>query len=232
MPSVPETHPSTARLVELLDGIPAERIQPIYDRHGVENGRGAEALAREISLDGASTVMSVLRRWKGVPYAVIVRDVARKMNVRAGNDEPVPAIELRLLEELVRSYLQKANAEEREQVQKYLQKAGNDHQTQLGEMVSGAMAVGTLALIMEKIGRHAVAEVVRWIVLRTATRRAATEAARRASSIAGWAVPFLNVALVGWTVADIAGPAFRKTVPTVLEVALLRLEYASEDFEG
>jgi uncharacterized protein YaaW (UPF0174 family) len=38
----------------------------------------------------------------------------------------------------------------------------------------------------------------------------------------------LNVIMVGWTVVDIAGPAFRKTVPTVIEIALLRLEYGSE----
>jgi uncharacterized protein YaaW (UPF0174 family) len=34
--------------------------------------------------------------------------------------------------------------------------------------------------------------------------------------------------MIVWTVVDIAGPAFRKTVPTAIEIALLRLEYGEE----
>jgi uncharacterized protein YaaW (UPF0174 family) len=35
--------------------------------------------------------------------------------------------------------------------------------------------------------------------------------------------------MVGWTIRDIAGPAFRKSVPSVLEIALLRMEYSPQE---
>ena len=41
--------------------------------------------------------------------------------------------------------------------------------------------------------------------------------------LAGAVIPGLNVLLGAWTLYEIAGPAFRKTVPTVIEVAMLRL---------
>jgi uncharacterized protein YaaW (UPF0174 family) len=47
--------------------------------------------------------------------------------------------------------------------------------------------------------------------------------------VASYAIPLLNVVMVGWVLSDIAGPAFRKTVPTVVEVALLRMEFSPSD---
>lgn len=31
--------------------------------------------------------------------------------------------------------------------------------------------------------------------------------------------------MVGWTIVDLAGPAFRRTVPTAIDIAVLRLEF-------
>ena len=39
------------------------------------------------------------------------------------------------------------------------------------------------------------------------------------------AIPVVNVAMTAGLAVSVAGPAYRKTVPTVLDVALLRLEY-------
>jgi len=43
----------------------------------------------------------------------------------------------------------------------------------------------------------------------------------------GAVLPFLNVALAGIALAGLAGPAFRKTIPTVVEIALLRMNVGS-----
>jgi uncharacterized protein YaaW (UPF0174 family) len=231
MLSTVQLHPSDKALVELFDRVPAERLQLIYERHRVQPEAGTAELVKRISLDGASTVVSALRKWRGVPYETIVRDVAGKMKVKTDHGESIGSIELSLLEEIVRRYLQNASPQEREQVREILQQAGKEHRLGLAEIARGSLAVGTLAMVVKRIGQHAAAEVVRWVVLRNAAQKVASEAARRATQIAGWAVPVLNVVFVGWTVMDIAGPAFRKTVPTVLEVALLRLEYAGEQLE-
>ncbi len=228
MSSTRQTHPSDSELAALFGRVPPDRLAPIYQRHRLDADAGVDELIRKICLDGGSTIMSALRKWNGVPYAAVVRDVAGKMNVKTEPDEPVFSIELKLLEEMIRRYLQNASPGEREQVQRYLEQAGKEHRIRVGEIARGSLAVGTMAMMVKRIGQHAAAEIVRQVVLRNAAQKVASEAARRATQIAGWGVPFLNVVFVGWTVADIAGPAFRKTVPTVLEVALLRLEFADE----
>lgn len=228
MSSTPQTHPSNVELMELFSQVPHDRLSPIYERHCVDANAGLDALVKKICLDGGSTIMSALRKWNGVPYAAVVRDVASKMNVRLEPNEGVFNIELKLLEEMIRRYVQNASPQEREQVQNYLQQAGRENRVRTVEIAKGSMAVGTMAMLVKRIGQHAAAEIVRQVVLRHTAKKVASEAARRATQIAGWGVPFLNIVFVGWTVTDIAGPAYRKTVPTVLEVALLRLEYASE----
>jgi len=231
MLSTPKAHPSDIELAELLRRVPPDRLSPIYERHGVNADSGEHELVRKICLDGGSTIMSALRKWNGVPYAAVVRDVAGKMNVRTEPSEEVFSIEIKLLEEMIRRFLQNASPQEREQVQRYLSRAGSEHRIRMVEIARGSLAVGTVAMMIKHIGQHASAEIVRQVVLRSTAQKVASEAARRATQIAGWGVPFLNVVFVGWTVADIAGPAFRKTVPTVLEVALLRLEYTSEKLQ-
>ena len=37
--------------------------------------------------------------------------------------------------------------------------------------------------------------------------------------------PVGMAALTGWTVWDIAGPAYRVTIPAVLQIAMMRVEY-------
>ena len=53
--------------------------------------------------------------------------------------------------------------------------------------------------------------------------RQTTAAAKKSAQLAGYAVPGLNIFMGLLTLNDIAGPAYRKTVPTVIELALLRM---------
>ena len=81
MSSTPKAHPSNIELAELFRRVPPDRLTPIYERHRVNTGAGVHELVRKICLDGGSTIMSALRKWNGVPYAAVVKDVATKMNV-------------------------------------------------------------------------------------------------------------------------------------------------------
>ena len=99
----PVLHPSDAMLMDLFREAPPDRLEPIYKRHGVATSDGVELLVSEICLDGANSVMSVIRGGSGVPYESIVRSVADRIKVKANKNESLQAIEIRLLENLISS---------------------------------------------------------------------------------------------------------------------------------
>lgn len=211
----------------LLGRVPKDRTKPIYQRHDVEKSKGVDGLIDEICLDGANTIASIFRGWEGVDYGEIVGDVAEQLGIDTGKRSP-RKLELAILEVIIQKYLENASPEEREKIAEVLGKAGADFERFGAAAAKGAFAAGALALLIKEIGQKVVAQVVGKIMLRIAGRQAAKEAGKRAAQFAGLAIPVLNVVMIGWTIVDIAGPAFRKTVPTVIEIALLRLEYESE----
>lgn len=217
----------TSETKAMLGRVPAERLEPIYLRHEVAPSQGPQALLDEVCLDGANTIASIFRGWDGVEYDEVVRDVADQLNVEASHSEP-RELEVEIIAFVVQKYLAGATPEQREQVADVLRSAGADFNRMKADILKGAFAAGTLALLIRQVGQKVVAQVVGKIMLRIAGRQAAKEASKRAAQLAGMAIPLLNVVMIGWTVVDIAGPAFRKTVPTVIEVALLRLEYGEE----
>jgi uncharacterized protein YaaW (UPF0174 family) len=212
---------------KVLGRVPADRLAPIYERHDIAPSQGPKALLDEICLDGSNTIASMLRGWEGVRYEEIVGDVAEQLGLAPGEKKP-REIELQILEFIIQKYLANATPEERENLSDVLKQAGADFNRMGAEIRNGVLTAGTLALLIRAVGQKVVAEAVGKVFLRIVSRQAAREAGKRAAAIAGFAIPLLNVVMIGWTVIDIAGPAFRKTVPTVIEIALLRMEHGEE----
>ena len=215
---------SNKRLKKLFSQIPEEKMFPIYERHGIEPQEGPNDLVDEIRLDGSNTITSLFRGWEGVDYDEIVRDVASKMDVPYADTEDERKIETRLLEKLIEKYLKNASPEERENVKEILGEAGEEYMGNPRHLLEG----GLLGFLISNVGRQVTAQIVERIVLYIMARQGVKQAGKAAAQIAGFAVPILNIVLATWTVIDVAGPAFRKTVPTVLEVALYRLQYETE----
>ena len=212
---------SSKRLVSLFGDVPKERLKPLFDRHGVEPSEGMRELVDEIRLDGSNTIASLFRGREGVPYLEIVRDVAEKMKVDYDENQAEDVIEYAILGKVIQEFLEKASPEERKEVDKVLDKAGKKYRDQIW----GGLSTGALAVLINTVGKKIIARVVQKIVVGIAARQGAKEAGKRVFQAAGYAVPLLNVAMIAWTVIDIAGPAFRKTAPTIIEIALLRLEF-------
>ncbi|MGH8068137.1 MAG: hypothetical protein ACRERE_23475 [Candidatus Entotheonellia bacterium] len=225
------SYPSNNRLVDLLRQVPAERLRSLYARHGVDPAAGPGELVREICLDGANTIASLFRGRKGVPYIDLVRDVAEKMGVKDDifirrNERK---IELAVLESVIRQYLAKATEAEREEIHRILKEVAQDHQEVWRHFLIGG---GALTMLLAQLGPKVVTEVVQRIVASIIGRQLTLGALKGGAGIVGLAVPLLNVAMIGWTIVDLAGPAFRKTIPTVIEIALLRLEFEGQAVIG
>lgn len=207
-----------------------ERLEPLFDRHGLDPEDGVSELVEEIKLDGANTIASAFRRGRGVGYDVVIRDVARKLKLKLKRAAPEVDLERRVLDAVLERYIDGASAAQRVQIEDEIRGAlvaAERDASELGAILTkGAWAAGSLTALVNAVGQQAVAAVVKRIVLTTAGQAAAGVAARQAAMVASYAIPLLNVVMVGWVLADITGPAFRKTVPTVVEIALLRMEFA------
>lgn len=212
------------RLMILLSKVPNEDIKPLYERHRVGPGKMVKDLLEEIRFDGSNTISSLFRGYEGVDYDEIVQDVAEKFGVEINKGDNEITIERKLLDEILNKYLSnnKVSLEDREKVAAIVNKYEKRFSVFLhlkGD--DRVVSVGTIRNVLQGAGAGAVLEIIGAMTGRQLLPKAA-------SSI-GLAIPLLNVILIAWAIFDVAGPAFRKTVPTVIEIAILRIQVEGEE---
>ena len=192
-------------------------LQNIFKRH---DQYSVPAVVREICEDGSNTIARLARFNTPVNYDEIVRDVAEKIGVKSDLlSWDVPRCEQLLLAELMKKYWNKLSDEERrEQYASLKENLGNEYAEYAKNLLNGGAVAILQALQMVS------AQVVRKVIIQTVAVFAGRQAAFGAARFALWFIPIVNVLMVAWAIIDIAGPAYRKTVPTVVEVALLRME--------
>jgi uncharacterized protein YaaW (UPF0174 family) len=215
---------SDRRLCALLSRVQTQapdRLASVFARHGKAPEDGVAELAREIRLDGSNTLASVLRGWQGISYDAMVLDVAHKLKLEADLQRGEVPVERAVLEAVLGRFFDTVSPDQTEDMLKAV------GETQLGRPLrEGRWVPGSLEVMVRDVGAPEVALLLQQIALRSLGYGLARETVKRVAGTAGLAIPLLNVAMIGWTVVDLAGPAFRKTVPTVIEVSILRLEFA------
>lgn len=206
-------------LLKRLQSLDRHRLDPIYVRHGLTSADGVDALAREICMAGSNTFASVFRGWEPVSYREVVVDVAEKLDVVVREADSLEAIEHKLLAKVAEKYWSTLTEDERRDINARLGALQNELNFDAIRLIleSGGVIAGVIL-------RRAITVAMTEVIAKVLLRFAAGQAAKRAAAIAGAVVPGLNVLLGAWTVVDLAGPALRKTMPTVIELALLRLE--------
>ena len=229
------SHPSNDRLTELLNRCPKCELYPLYEVLGdsiTGKAKDVDELVNDFRKWGSNTFVTWLIRFgDGVSYQEVTQDVAGflKANVTSCKDET--DYETAILAKVLEEYLEKASPEERERVDEILDQAGRDAGMP-GKHRSSITAAGGLALssVITILGREAakrvIGQIVKKVIAGVVSRQAAKQGAKVIARVAGLAIPLINVAFAIWLAIDIAGPAYRKTVPAVIRVALLRQEYA------
>ena len=221
-------NPSDVRLYQLLANYDWDKpaLKTLFKRHGGAPWEGVGGLVQEITQDGSNTIVSIVLGNPEKSYRDIVCGVAQKMRVPIKANDSEILIERKCLETILSKYLKTAPEEERQQMIQLIEESGRELGAEelTRQIRSSSLKLGTLSLLVKRIGARATSQIVKKVVARIISRTAAREASRRAAQVAGYAIPLLNAVMIGWTVWDLAGPAYRKTIPTVLEVAMLRLE--------
>lgn len=207
----------TARITESLSE---------YDRYKENEPNHHEywdLIADEIQRFGANSLVTLVRG-HGVPYKDVLIDVAKKMKVNFNKDASVEIIEMNLLMKILTESMEKMSESQLKEVVEGLKLKTTNYSAQAvtaalqtGIKMSGFMAYKTALIVA-----NAVAKQVLGHGLKLSTNAALTKTMGVFAGPIGWAITGT------WTVVDLAGPAYRVTIPAVIQVAFLRAQHNHE----
>jgi len=184
-------------------------------------------IAEELQHYGGNTFANGLRG-TGVSYREILDDVAKKQKVNFNSDNSVELIEQYILQSIMQKAIEEMSEKE---LKDFL------NEMNAGKIVGTkqAMTAGALALLrVGGFGTYKMAVIVANAVAKNLLGRGLTLAGNatltRTLGVAlgpiGWIVTGL------WTLLDIASPAYRVTIPSVIQVAYMRLKFQETSLKG
>lgn len=207
-------------------------ITPEYKRHHPDHARYSDRIYDEIRLFGGNTFLNVFRK-EGPRYSEVLKDAARKVGVKNTSNASIVELEQRMIQELLRKSAKEAEGKDREELEKVLRKAGMSHRDYKA-FLSGASLATLLAPHLYRVFMYQASSLIATAIARQllghGVRIGTAFALGRAGAVLlgplGWAVAGL------WTAADIAGPAYRITVPCTLHIAMLRQKWLAQQEVG
>lgn len=201
------------RLTEELTGY------DLYKKHHPDHQKYWELIAAEIQCFGANTLVTIFRGGKGVVYKEILMDVCDKMNVNYNKESTTEKIENNLLMKILTDALEKMTSEE-------LKELAESVGIKNVGVINTEMFVGVFQAVFRAGGFKSyqltliiVNAVMKALIgrgLSFAGNAALTRTMAVLTGPIGWAITGV------WTAIDIASPAYRVTIPAVIQVAALR----------
>ena len=183
-----------------------------------------ELIASELQCYGANTLTTVFRGGKGVLYREVLTDVCEKMKVKWLKTESIAVIEMHLLEKILVESTENLSFKERQDLVKELGlETTNFSKQAIAIALQSTIKIGTIA-------SYELATIVANSIMKTMLGRGLTIAGSTAlTRVAGVMTGPIGWIVTGaWTVVDIAGPAYRVTIPSVIQIAFMRAKLKSE----
>ena len=199
-------------------------VKGVYKDNPGDHHRYLAELKGELSDFGGNTLLN-LWRGHGVDYQEIVQDVASKLGAEV-HTSSVEETEWSILGALLQRSLEKMSPGEREEVQRELENLGlkglNLRGGGAAALVAAQVAIrasGFAAYRLAVVVANGVAKAVLGQGLKIATNAALTRFLGILAGPIGWVVSGI------WTTVDLAGPAYRVTIPCVVHISMLRLKH-------
>lgn len=218
----------------MLEGDTCRRLLACQAGARYEDG-DLHVLAREIRRFGGNTIANLVRDARNaigfgfldsllpgmapeVEYREIVRDVATHLKVAVAPDGDVPAMEAGILRTMLAASYEKMSLDEK----KALLDALNIRD--MGLLQPAALAAAIAAGRLGGFATYRLAAIVANAVARTLLGRglpiAASVGLMRGLSVLTGPIGWILTGI--WTIADMASPAYRVTVPCVVQLAYMR----------
>lgn len=196
----------------------------LYRKHAPNHRVYWEQIACEIQCFGANTFATLWRRGHGVDYKQILIDACRIMKVNFNPHSSVELIELNLLIKIMIDLMEKKTDEQIKDLVVELKLDTNDFSKQ-----------AVIAAIQAGVGSRGIsAYQIASIVANQGARPFAALGLSLSSSAAMErtfgisAGPIGRVIMALWYAHNMAGPAFRVTIPCVVQIAFLRLKVQTQ----
>lgn len=209
-----------APLVEYLKEKLSETLT-VYDAYKIHypaHTEYADVIAKEIREMGGNSFMNLARGSEGPTYHEIVCDVASKIKAPYNSERGITEIENSILETILTKTLDDMSEADKE---KLMHDMGGKAGLNAGGVTTAAFIAifrsgGFYSYQLTVIIANQIARLILGSGLKLATNAALT---RTASILTG---PIgLTIGAI-WTAIDIAGPAYKVTIPCVIHIAMLR----------
>ena len=191
----------------------------LYKRYYPDHHQYWREIAAEVQTFGGNTWMNVLRRGKGVPYREVLMDVCKKLKVVYDKKSGTSEIEDKLFLKILTDAVKKMTPEE---LKKFGESLGRGNfESFTPEIIIGVLQTLFLAggFASYQLSLIVANSIVRSF-LGTGISFAGNITLTRALGVLAGPI---GLAITGiWALVDIAGPAFRVTIPAVVIVAALR----------
>lgn len=193
------------------------RIQLDAFKHNGTLGRNWRLLAKEIQEFGGNSIVNVFRG-NGVPYREIVEDVADHLKVSCDKSESIEQLETKILLAVAIKSMQQMSPDEQQQ---FMAKISGGKVRGIGPGAIAALQAAVLAggfssFVLAVTVANAVARQLIGRGLAIAGNVALTRGLAVFAGPIGWAVTAI------WAAFDLASPAYRVTVPCVIQIAYMR----------
>ncbi|MCL7749207.1 DUF3944 domain-containing protein [Halalkalibacter alkaliphilus] len=177
-----------------------------------------EEIAESLQLYGANSFSSLFRGRKGVYYEEILKDVCKRLKVNYNKNSSIDTIEMNLLMKVLTDSIEKMD---KEQLKEVIETTGINSKTLTAESVIAALqvAIKTGGFTPYKVALIVANSVSKFI---TGKGLSLTANATLTKVLAKFAGPIGWVITGVWTAIDLAGPAYRVTVPAVIQIAYMR----------
>ncbi|EPZ1177501.1 DUF3944 domain-containing protein [Klebsiella oxytoca] len=211
-----DPHDGKTRRTETLTGTPEYRLM------APDHSRYWQQIAAELQRYGANTLASLVRMGMGVTYREILGDVCDKLDVNYNQDSSTETIELCLLMKVLEKSLDQMSQDELSAFSRNMQLDLTNPTPQL-ILIAVQAAIRTSSLAALELATVLSASVITSLG-GIATWGTVVVASRALSVLAGPVAIALSSA---WMISDIAGPAYRVTIPACIIVSWLRQQHLS-----
>jgi len=180
----------------------------------------AGMIVKRLRAMGSNDLATFFRGGEGVGYEEVVYDVGRKLKAGVTVEATLAANEHEILKTVFANALDQMSESEKRELMRSMEVSGGDFPT-------GAAGVLLTQILLNKLGGFAVyrmSVVVANLVSRALLNRGLSLAANAAltRTVGVFLGPVGWIVTGAWLLVDLAGPAFRKTVPAVIHIAMLR----------
>lgn len=192
-----------------------------YIKYWPDHNKYWKEIAEEIQKYGGNSIANFFRD-TGVLYKEILMDVCDKLKVNYNKNASTEIIENNLLMKVLEKALEDMTEEERKELLESIgikNTTNFSQETLLGIFQAVFRAGGFKSYQLTVIIANAILKALIGRGLSLAGNAMLTRTMAILTGPIGWAITAL------WTAFDIAGPAYRVTIPAVIEISVLRKKY-------